>query len=396
MAFSSAFRLSSRLGALTQLSSALGTATSEGQLSEAVASAVRALFGPDANTTLYLDIGGELVSSVDGHSIVAAFEGRGFQRPQLFSARPGVGWRMLAPMIVRGGLFGVLVVERPAPELTVPDLETLVGIAGQYGFALFELRRNITQRRLELTTDLEEARAVQRRFLPSLPPRVGPLEVAVSYRPAHDVGGDFYELVTDRRGRVIVVIGDVSGCGVAAALIMSRISAELHRISPTAGSPSAVLDALNAFAMQTLPDHGFVTVECLMIDPLDQSATVANAGHVPVLLRRASGVVEVHGEDAGVPLGFVAQGSWNEERFRLRERDVLLLSTDGVVEGMNLDRMPTGLKQIASLLEHLPPDVNAINRAVLEALDASPQQHHDDVTLLSLRLAPLREELWRT
>jgi len=383
---------STRLSALTRLAAELGTLADEGQLEAAFERAVEVLFAPDARATSFLETADDLVSVVDGRSVrllVDAPSLHSLRTPQLLAsdARRHRGAKLLAPMIVHGRLSGVVAIERPygAPEFEPVDLETLVAMAGQYGLALFELRRHITLRRVELNADLEEARAVQRRFLPSLPPRIGPLRIAAAYRPAHDVGGDFYDLVMDSRGRAVVVIGDVSGCGVAAALVMSRISAELHRIAATAGCPSHVLSALNAFAIANLPDHAFVTAECLVIDLGAHAVSIANAGHVPTLVRRRGGRVEIHGEDAGVPLGFVPEGRWNEQRFVLEERDVVLLSTDGVVEGLNHDRSP-GLSRVAAILGAVSGDVTAVNRALLAALDETPQHHLDDVTLLSLCL----------
>lgn len=377
-----------RLSALARLSHELGTLGSEGELEAAVVRAADVLFAPAPRVTPFFDDDGRMLSVVDGRSLATYLDVPAVRSvaPQLLPEDASAGPRMLAPMTVRGSLFGVLLIERSRgqPAFAPADLETLIGIAGQYGLAIYEQRRQLTQRRIELGADLAAARVVQRHFLPSLPPRIGPLRVAVTYRPAHDVGGDFYDVMHDAWGRVVVVIGDVSGCGIAAALIMSRISAELRRVSPMAKGPGQVLAAVNEFAMATLPDHGFVTAECLVIDPHDRNITLANAGHVPALVRRSEGDVEIRGEESGLPLGFVSGARWTEERFDFAEDDVILLSTDGVTEGIHLER---GLAEVAAILARASGDLDAIHRALLEAIDTSPHAHHDDVAMLSLCLA---------
>lgn len=379
---------SARLTALARLSHELGTLASEGELEAAVLRAAGVLFAPAPRVTSFFDDDGRMLSVVDGRTLAAYLHVPAAHsvEPQLLPEDASAGPRILAPMTVHGSLFGVLVIERSRgqPGFEPADLETLIGIAGQYGLAMYEQRRPLTLRRIELNADLAAARVVQRHFLPTLPPRVGPLRVAVTYRPAHDVGGDFYDVMHDAWGRVVVVIGDVSGCGVAAALIMSRISAELRRVSPMAKGPGQVLATVNEYAMDTLPDHGFVTAACLVIDPHERVITLANAGHVPALVRRRRGDVEIHGEESGLPLGFVSGARWTEERFDFAEDDVVLLSTDGVTEGIHLEH---GLAEVAAILARTSGDLDAIHRALLEAIDASPHAHHDDVAILSLCLA---------
>src|SRR5205085_124251 len=93
--------------------------------------------------------------------------------------------------------------------------------------------------------DLETARRIQRSFLPSLPDAVGGFRIAAEYRPAFDVGGDFYDVCSRRPGHLTTVIGDVSGKGVSAALFMSRVSSEVRRLAPTLRSPQKLLEELN-------------------------------------------------------------------------------------------------------------------------------------------------------
>src|SRR5258706_2315111 len=153
-----------------------------------------------------------------------------------------------------------------------------------------------------LQRDLEAARRIQRSFLPSLPPTVGGFRVAAEYRPAFDVGGDFYDVCSRRAGHLRAVIGDVSGKGVSAALFMSRVSSEVRRLAPAVNSPRRLLEELN----RRFGDDGddtFVTAASVELDAASRRIIIANAGHVVPLVRRASGsVLPLGGRVSGPPI----------------------------------------------------------------------------------------------
>jgi serine phosphatase RsbU (regulator of sigma subunit) len=243
--------------------------------------------------------------------------------------------------------------------------------------------RLAAERRLE--RDLEVARRIQRGFLPSLPPTVGGFRVAAEYRPAFDVGGDFYDIHSDRVGLLSAVIGDVSGKGVSAALLMSRISSEVRRYAPTTRSPEQLLGELNR-RFSSDEDH-FVTAACVELDAVHRRVTVANAGHVVPLIKRASGPVLPLGGASGPPIGMLPQPRYGDDWRPLAVGDIVLLMTDGVPEALHTGGDALGMWRLLDLIARAPRSPAEINRRILDAVD---RQTHgavtDDVTLLAIEV----------
>src|SRR5206468_11577578 len=146
----------------------------------------------------------------------------------------GRGPILSAPLLHDTTLLGLIILE-DAPEaadFTVAELDELSAVAAQVALVLERMRmeaRAARQQRLE--RDLDLARQIQRHFLPALASEIEGLRVAAEYRPAYDVGGDFYDLVPAGDGSVLAAVGDVSGKGVPAALLMSRVSSDFRRLA---------------------------------------------------------------------------------------------------------------------------------------------------------------------
>jgi sigma-B regulation protein RsbU (phosphoserine phosphatase) len=228
--------------------------------------------------------------------------------------------------------------------------------------------------------DLARARQLQRRFLPHLRSRAG-LEVAAGYRPAFQVGGDFYDLVHLPDGRVTALIGDVSGKGVSAALLMARVSTELRRLAVEGLGPRRILvEADRWFAGQRFGES-FVTAACVQLDLAHQRWVAANAAHVVPLLRQKEGTVLRLAEPSGCPLGtgLSGPGHYREEDFPARPGDTLVLVTDGLVGA--LDAQDEELRRIVAGCG----SVDGLRRALWRRLPLD-QERRDDATLLALQL----------
>jgi phosphoserine phosphatase RsbU/P len=182
------------------------------------------------------------------------------------------------------------------------------------------------------------------------------------------------------------VIGDVCGHGVAAALIMARVSYDFHRLTCGMSSPSAIFSELNQSIAQHCPDDAFVTAACLRLDLSVGSVTVSNAGHLPPLIRRRSGEVVVPEPPLCLPLGMDQAEVYGEEAFVIEPGDVLLLTTDGLVDALGGSVTSRGLEVLAGLLARAPPDVAEINRVVLAAVQAQRAVQQDDVALVTLEV----------
>lgn len=392
-----------RMQRLSRLSQALSELDSEGELERYVVAALFEVFAPVARINLFLSFGEQMGAAGAMYSMSAVLARlrapRGedesaaaavLRAPHLFARDPRDvrGSLMSMPIIMRGEFVGLIVVERApsGPPLTFSDLEALSGVGGQVGFALLNLRRHMSTRRMRLAEDLRQAREVQHRLLPTLPPQVGPLRVAAAYRPAFEVGGDFYDLVLGESGATHVVIGDVAGSGVAAALIMARISSDFRRLARADTSPAAILAELDLSISESKLEHAFVTATCLRFDRTGRVLHVASAGHLPLMLRRGERGIELHGRNSGVPLGVLQGQQWVEERLELDVGDILLLTTDGALEAIDPEAGVKGLLRLAKLLREAPRDVEAVAAHVLEAV-VRAEGRSDDVAVLSLQVA---------
>jgi len=297
------------------------------------------------------------------------------------------GSLMTAPLLAGRSPVGMVVVEA-APEAPFGslELEILERAAHLFSLALQQLRDSDDDGvRAAIELDRRMARSVQRRFIGgTLPPDVG-VKVDAQYLPALDVGGDFYELAHLGEGRVGGAIGDVSGKGISAALIMSRVSADLKRALLSGVGPSRVLEKVDA-TLAEVDSETFVTASCIHLDARGHTLTVANAGHLPLMVRRATGETFAFGSASGTPLG-VVRCTYAEERMELRPLDIVLLMTDGLVEALDSPRDPLGTALLHRLVGGAPHDPRSINGRILEAANEmrGPRQL-DDVTLVALQL----------
>jgi hypothetical protein len=239
--------------------------------------------------------------------------------------------------------------------------------------------------------DLASAREVQRNLLPPpLASNSAGARVLAEYLPAFDVGGDFYDTVDLGNGRVVASIGDVSGKGVAAALLMSRFSSELNRLAlATGGRPGWMLTALNRTMSVRMRDDTFATVACVLLDTPARRWTVANAGHLVPLLRRRSGQVVDLSVQAGLPIGMGPTAQYQERSYPMEERDILLLATDGVFDLVarpeSLQQSQLGKFELVQIIEEAPHDLAAIHREIVSRAESMPSSR-DDVALLGIEL----------
>ncbi len=186
---------------------------------------------------------------------------------------------------------------------------------------------------LAVQRELETAREIQRSLLPDGPPRVRGIELAVRYLPMTAVAGDLYDFVEQGRSGLGILVADVSGHGVPAALVASMVKLAFSTEGAHAHDPARVLGGMNRALSRQLR-QAFVTAVYAFIDTDRRTMTVANAGHPPVLVGRAGGSVETVGEH-GLLLGFVPEVSYTNTVLDLRDGDLVLLYTDGVTEARN-------------------------------------------------------------
>jgi serine phosphatase RsbU (regulator of sigma subunit) len=272
-------------------------------------------------------------------------------------------------------------------NFTAQDMNVLEGLAGLASFALVRLwMRSNDEARERLHNDLAAAQRVQRKFLPdALPPESG-MRVEAKYLPAYTVGGDFYDLVYHGDGRIGAAIGDVCGKGVAAALLMSRVSSELRRLTTRDAQPSKVLADANKLLDSGAQDESFVTASSLQIDARRRKLHVASAGHVPLIVKRANGTVSTFGAPSGTPLGMLPC-EYTDETVTLHTHDIVILMTDGLVEALDRPSDRLGMDLLLNLIKAAPHDPKQMNERILTVVDKMKgQKRLDDITLVALQL----------
>jgi serine phosphatase RsbU (regulator of sigma subunit) len=199
------------------------------------------------------------------------------------------------------------------------------------------------------------------------------------------VGGDFYDLACLEDGAIGGAIGDVSGRGISAALIMSRVSLDMGRAIRSGVAPSKVLENVNPTLIDEVGET-FVTASCFSLDPRSRLLTVASAGHLPLMVRRATGEVFGFGEASGAPLGMLPC-RYVDERLELHPSDILILMTDGLVEALDRPGDRMGAYCLHAVVSSAPHDPGAINAGILAAMEESNgSEPLDDVTLVALQI----------
>lgn len=242
------------------------------------------------------------------------------------------------------------------------------------------------QRRPDARPDLGLAHELQLRLLPELSTPHEGLRIAGAYQPAFEVGGDFYQIVEHEPHRIGVIIGDVSGKGVAAAMIMSRIMADISRIARRTSTPDKVLNELNQNMCELDFLERFITATSLELDVRHHRLSVANAGHLPAVVRTHNGEVSLFGRPSGAALGLVAGERYTTECRDYNALDIVLLVTDGVTEALEPNADPDG-GVLMQLVADCPPDIDAVTHAILAAVRRSNARlPDDDVAVLALQL----------
>lgn len=303
----------------------------------------------------------------------------------------GIRAMMCAPLVWRGEPLGIVYLDSAGiAAFTQDDLELLSGIAGQSAAALGNARLHeklMKQQRLQ--QDLHLAERIQQSFLPRRIPEIGGFTFSARYDPAYEVGGDFYDFIALPDERVGVVVADVSGKGVAAALYMARLTRDLRYLALAESDPAHVLKWMNRAVLENGQDDLFVTLAYVVLDTRNQQLSFANAGHMPpVVRRRQEGeVVELTGA-SGLPLGIVTTGDYTSELFQLTPGDSVLLFTDGLVEAMSPSKEMFGNERLRAALAHGSSHARHTLRRVTQAcqnhvLDA-PQ--FDDTTVVCFGL----------
>jgi CheY-like chemotaxis protein len=268
---------------------------------------------------------------------------------------------------------GSLLRRSEAARLTRPLLGLLGGWASAEGLA-------------RLGRDLETAREIQSRLIPPIPERLAGLQAAAALRPSMVVGGDFFDVVP-MGPRLGVAVGDVSGKGISAALLMVMVRTLLREVASARSEPAEVLARLNASLCRDMPAAMFVTMALAVLDPARPGwVGLASGGHPAALLLHPGRPVQEIGVE-GTILGAFPEARFHQRELVLSPGSTLLLMTDGILEGAGTGGMRAGLAGLVPRLEGLQhrslPEL--VEGLVGDALTRGGEPPRDDVTVVALR-----------
>jgi sigma-B regulation protein RsbU (phosphoserine phosphatase) len=269
------------------------------------------------------------------------------------------------------------------------DLEVLAGVAGRAAQAIEQaLAHDEEVEREQLNRDLEIAHRVQQGLLPSRPPELPGYEIFDFYEAARHVGGDFFGYVPLAGDRLAVVLADVSGKGVAAALLMAALSADVRYCLASEPDLARAVSRINESFLRGGWDDRFATLVVAVIDPASHAVTICNAGHLPVFMRTPLGEVrEVSCELGGLPLGMDTGHVYRSCTVELRPGESFLLCTDGVTEAMDHEGRCYGIERLERVMAEPAPSATLLGKAVLADIDrhTAGAAGSDDVCLVCVR-----------
>jgi len=267
------------------------------------------------------------------------------------------------------------------------DLEMLMAVSGQVRIA-FENARMVEQLLLQkvLEQDLSLARQVQSAFLPQKPPGIDRFEFSQFYQPQLDIGGDYFDYIQLSQGQWAILVADVVGHGIAAAMFMAKLSAETRFAFASSNDPVVAMESLNR-RICALGLDNTVTMCAIFLDPARGSAIVVNAGHMPPLLKRADGSIEEPGqEESGWPLGTEEEASYQGARIDLKPGDFLLMYTDGVFEAFGEDNTQFSIERVRKMVSEHQGNLDGLMESIIQSVVAhiGSGKQEDDMCMVAI------------
>ncbi|HSU88555.1 MAG TPA: GAF domain-containing SpoIIE family protein phosphatase [Terriglobia bacterium] len=294
------------------------------------------------------------------------------------------------PIVNRvGEIVGVLELMNRTRPLTVEDEEFLAGVSVHVGLALenAQLHREIIEKR-RIEQELQLAREIQQNFYPNIPASYGGVQICASSEMCEAVGGDYVGYFPFDDGRFLVMLGDVSGKGIGAALVMSSLHAACRALVRHVHAIEDVTNILNETFVETTGAGTFVTMLIMLVDPIGRRVHFIRAGHNPPLSITGSGATILFDSGGGPPVGLFAKIRYRREISNVEPGSVLVVYTDGVSEAEDAKGDQLGLDRLASLVASVrlrsAAQIHEAIRADLETF-VGDAPVHDDSTLIVLK-----------
>src|SRR5262249_39863571 len=285
------------------------------------------------------------------------------------------------PLEVRGELIGIFNVEHTEVNAFSPErVRLLEALAGHVATAISNARMFQRERRekARMAKELDEARAVQRSLLPASAPAAHGFDLTGVCRPCREVGGDWYDFIPLGDGRLAVVLGDVSGKGLAAALLMSSTRTVVRLHAARGLSPRAMLSELNRFLLVDMPASRFVTLIYAVVSSATRTFSFASAGHLPPVFVDSNGARLLE-TAAGRPLGLM-ESEFSDHEIEMTPGSRAYLYSDGISEAVNPSLEEYGTDRILSHVVNRTATVHSLLNDVDRFSSGNPAS--DDMTVV--------------
>ena len=291
----------------------------------------------------------------------------------------------------RGELRGLLPTGRER-ETTIIVINRISGgkiveewSANSVGSFVEDLVQEMRQRE-HIEQELQVARTIQQASLPREVPQLEGWRITPIYLPAREVGGDFYDFLELDDGRLGLVVGDATGHGVPAALVMASARSMLRAVAQASNSPGDALRRVNDPLATEIPPNMFVTCFYCILDPKSGSLSYANAGHDLPYVWHGGACEELRAR--GMPLGLMPGMHYEQKEIVLQKGESAILYTDGLVEAHNPQREMFGFPRLQTLVSEHAEEERSLEETLLEDLYSfvgEGWEQEDDITLLTLR-----------
>ena len=298
---------------------------------------------------------------------------------------------MCVPFIrADGEVVGVVQVDSwdVRKEFRHQDLDVLAAIATGASKAIEQaIEHDQLVGQEQLKRDLELAHRVQRGLLPAKPPEIAGYTIFDFYEPARQIGGDFFNYVPLPSGCTAIVLADVSGKGVSAALVMASLSADVRYCLASEPDVAVAVGRINESFCKSGWDDRFATMVVVVIDPATHVMKVVNAGHLPACYRDPQGRVRpMHIDQGGLPLGIDPRHTYVAYDLPVQPGGTVVLYTDGISEAMDHEHRQYGTDRLLRMLEKPGATPEEVGRHVLRDVDrhAAGQVRSDDICLVCI------------
>jgi sigma-B regulation protein RsbU (phosphoserine phosphatase) len=330
------------------------------------------------------------LTRIDRPSLVPDLSTR--KGPDLIAPLRSMGMQVIVPMMLQGECRGlVLLGDKLSRAPYDPADLDLVSSLGNLAIISLENARLFKEaiEKQKMEDELQIARGIQKGLLPSVLPTLPSMEIAATNISSKQVGGDYYDVISTHDGRYVIAIGDVSGKGTPASLLMATLQATIRALVPLRLPLSELTARVNDLMCQNTGSDRFVTFFWAEIDPAAQTMTYVNAGHNYPYLLRGNGT-HLRLEQGGMILGVLPTSSpYDQEGLPLTSGDLLVLFTDGVSEAMSSEGIEYGEERLEAVLaahRDRPAQeiIDAVHRDILDFTRGAAQS--DDITMMILKV----------